>query len=701
MAKDKNLLLIVFTQINNYIRRMKKLLLLIFCLLDSLLGKAQMSGTYTIGGTSPDYLNITSAVSSLSSAGLSGPVIFNIRDGVYNEQIDIWFPITPTNTITFQSEAGDSSAVTISCNALATTVVLGGGQTFYFKNLTIKNLTGIGTAIDISSGKLYVESCKLSAAYYAIQSSASLINVINSTLIGKTSIGYASAGAIIKNNIMHSLIGWPTIQASYCPGIEIINNEFGEGVSLAFCNNTKYIGNKSLNNFSIGSSDYSQISNNFFYYNVQFWSNYCNIYNNNFAVNNLLDCQSYYGFYKNNNFPKSFYFNYGFSSNTFINNNYSEPTTGWWDTNPYYFDPQYIDTLNLHAQNPQLISKGVYISTVIFDIDSLSRSNPPSIGANEICISADSLNLSCGDSVPLVLCSFLNNPNIVWSPVIGLSDSSISKPIASPSTSTIYYASDTITGLVDSIKINVNTFQVISNNDTLLLCGDSIMLNATFNAGVTYLWSPSIGLSNPNIQRPWAKPYANITYTVTAINPLCGNTIDSVRITIDSLPRANYALLSVTGLTLVFNNQSTCADTYSWNFGDGDTSTLFNPNHTFASSGLYVVTLIACNSYGCDTVAYYVNVSNVGVEENNNANSFIISPNPSNGQFEISFEQLFAEDKTIEILDLLGRIVYSENLIHFSGSYRKQIDLTFLNKGIYIIDLKGKNSTSAKKLIFN
>ncbi|MCX6296680.1 MAG: T9SS type A sorting domain-containing protein [Bacteroidetes bacterium] len=680
---------------------MKKLLLLIFCLFYSLFVKAQLSGTYTIGGTSPDYPNITSAVSSLSSAGLSGPVIFNIRDGVYNEQIDIWFPITPSNTITFQSESGDSSAVTISCNSLANTVFLGGGQTFYFKNLTIKNLTGVGTAIDMSSGKLYVENCKLSAAYYAISSNASLINVINSTLIGKTSIGYASAGAIIKNNIIHTLVGTPSLRVSYSPGVQIINNEFNNGAFISFCNNCKYIGNKSFNTFSIGSSDYSQISNNFFYNYVQFWSNNCNIYNNNFAVNNLLDCQSYYGVYKNNNFPKSFYFNYGFSTDTFINNNYSEPTTGWWDTNPYYFDPQYVDSTDLHAQNSHLVGFGLHIPTVLFDIDSVSRQFFPSIGANEICISTDSVNLSCADSVSLVLCNFINNLNVVWSPTTGLSDATISNPKASPNVSTVYYGTDTISGIIDSIKIKVVPFQVIANNDTLLKCGDSIMLNATFNSGVTYIWSPSVGLSNPNIQRPWAKPYNNITYTVTAINPLCGNTIDSVKITIDSLPRANYALSSITGLTVVFNNQSSCADTYSWDFGDGGNSTLYNPSHTYGSSGLYVITLIACNSWGCDTVAYYLNVSNTGVIENNNVNSFTISPNPSNGQFELSFEQPLADDKTIEISDLLGSIVFTEKLMHFSGSYRKQIDLTSLNKGIYIIELKGNNTNSTKKILFN
>lgn len=42
--------------------------------------------------------------------------------------------------------------------------------------------------------------------------------------------------------------------------------------------------------------------------------------------------------------------------------------------------------------------------------------------------------------------------------------------------------------------------------------------------------------------------------------------------------------------------------TWVWNFGDGSTSTLQNPSHTYSAYGKYTVTLIACNAYGCDTI---------------------------------------------------------------------------------------------------
>ncbi len=65
-------------------------------------------------------------------------------------------------------------------------------------------------------------------------------------------------------------------------------------------------------------------------------------------------------------------------------------------------------------------------------------------------------------------------------------------------------------------------------------------------------------------------------------------------------------------LTVQFTNQSTNAPTsYSWSFGDGGTSTLENPEHTFAAAGAYTVSLTVSNSYGSDTETKtdYINVT--------------------------------------------------------------------------------------------
>ncbi len=74
-----------------------------------------LNGIYTIGGTTPDFATIGDAVKDLNRYFTCGPVTFRIRDGVYNEyvEVDSIPTVSAVNTITFESESLDSSAVTI------------------------------------------------------------------------------------------------------------------------------------------------------------------------------------------------------------------------------------------------------------------------------------------------------------------------------------------------------------------------------------------------------------------------------------------------------------------------------------------------------------------------------------------------------------------------------------------------------------
>ena len=55
---------------------------------------------------------------------------------------------------------------------------------------------------------------------------------------------------------------------------------------------------------------------------------------------------------------------------------------------------------------------------------------------------------------------------------------------------------------------------------------------------------------------------------------------------------------------MFFQNNSAGATNYLWNFGDGSTSTLTNPAHTYPQSGVYQVTLYAYDNTGgnCNSV---------------------------------------------------------------------------------------------------
>lgn len=97
-------------------------------------------------------------------------------------------------------------------------------------------------------------------------------------------------------------------------------------------------------------------------------------------------------------------------------------------------------------------------------------------------------------------------------------------------------------------------------------------------------------------------------------------------------------------LTINFLNQSTGADAYLWNFGDGSlTDTSSNPSHVYTSTGVYTVTLVAMDTSSCnysDTtyLTVTVNQGNVNASfnltQNSNCDSLVINAmsNGSGGQ---------------------------------------------------------------------
>lgn len=70
-------------------------------------------------------------------------------------------------------------------------------------------------------------------------------------------------------------------------------------------------------------------------------------------------------------------------------------------------------------------------------------------------------------------------------------------------------------------------------------------------------------------------------------------------------PPANQCL---TGNNFSFTNTGTAGVTYSWNFGDGNTSTQQNPSHSYATAGTYTVTQIVSNPPCADTVTASITV---------------------------------------------------------------------------------------------
>jgi hypothetical protein len=129
--------------------------------------RTPLSGPYTIGGTTPDYVTISAAVSDLNSRGVDSSVIFNIRSGTYTEQIEIDSIIgaSATNTITFRKDpsATTNPILTFASSSAASpaTVEFDGADYVNFLNLDIK-ATGSYANVLIYKGNtdyVVIDSC--------------------------------------------------------------------------------------------------------------------------------------------------------------------------------------------------------------------------------------------------------------------------------------------------------------------------------------------------------------------------------------------------------------------------------------------------------------------------------------------------------------------------------------------------------------
>jgi hypothetical protein len=88
----------------------------------------------------------------------------------------------------------------------------------------------------------------------------------------------------------------------------------------------------------------------------------------------------------------------------------------------------------------------------------------------------------------------------------------------------------------------------------------------------------------------------------------------------------------------------------------------------------------------------------IGINETKEAiNSFVVSPNPSNGQFKV---EVIAENArfNLSVRNMIGQVVYNEN-ISVSNSLTKSIDLSNLDKGIYFVSLENGVNREVQKVI--
>ncbi|MES2656332.1 MAG: serine hydrolase [Bacteroidota bacterium] len=97
-----------------------------------------------------------------------------------------------------------------------------------------------------------------------------------------------------------------------------------------------------------------------------------------------------------------------------------------------------------------------------------------------------------------------------------------------------------------------------------------------------------------------------------------------------------------------------------------------------------------------DLIALKVGVNNI---ENNISQNIKIYPNPSNGNVAIDIDQDLEDDITISIVDMSGKQIMDLGSFQKQNARHLKIDVSNLQKGIYLITGKSTNHTFTKKLM--
>ena len=240
----------------------------------------------------------------------------------------------------------------------------------------------------------------------------------------------------------------------------------------------------------------------------------------------------------------------------------------------------------------------------------------------------------------------------------------------------------------------------------------------------TYSWDFGDGTTS-SLQNPYHNFATNGSYyvclTVSSSTDITCNAAACGYVYANGLCNAYFTIQqdSANLFNYLVYNYSTSPGTltYLWDFGDGTTSTLAFPSHTYAASSPVLLCLtinnglLGCTDTFCDSVnpghaagVFTINVLNPsGVMEQTNVISSLENyPNPFSDNTNISYS--IKKDATVElsILDLLGNKVSTiESGNKTSGNYSVNWNSESVAEGMYLLQLKVGNSISTKKLIIN
>ena len=226
----------------------------------------------------------------------------------------------------------------------------------------------------------------------------------------------------------------------------------------------------------------------------------------------------------------------------------------------------------------------------------------------------------------------------------------------------------------------------VAQNDSLVVFEDNS------NFATSYFWILEDGsvVNSTSVHLAFEQEGV-YNISLIATNDFCNDTLTE-SYTINFCSQADFSYQS-NGLQYEFQEQSFNAFFYNWNFGDGTSSALPSPSHTYVLPGVYDVQLITNSQESCSDTS--TKTINVDIGSNNSyiaKEQLTLSPNPTNGMLQIIGLSSLSEI-SFRIISLEGKIIVA------GKSENANIHLPGLPCGLYFVRLDADNFNLIEKII--
>ncbi|MDX1613698.1 MAG: PKD domain-containing protein [Candidatus Promineifilaceae bacterium] len=282
----------------------------------------------------------------------------------------------------------------------------------------------------------------------------------------------------------------------------------------------------------------------------------------------------------------------------------SGPTTNHVYGGPGTYVAEVTATNPVSSQTAQTI---VEILTPVGELTAASDS-PTALGAE----TAFTATLSAGDDV-LYEWDFGDGSGVGPSAAATASHTYAAPGTYTATVTALNAVSSAVDGVIVTVLDSVDGLSAENSSPTAL--GDSTVFTATVTAGddLTYSWDFGDGQADfgPLVNHTYAAP-GTYTATVTASNAVSSQTAATEVVVIEPVSGLAAGNDSPTLLGAATQFTATISSggplTYTWEFGDNNSGTGPNPNHTYASAGIYTATVTAENSASSQTAETMVTV---------------------------------------------------------------------------------------------